>query len=161
MRATIDLQRHDAPRKTTGTRMPQYKNPTPTVDCIVELPGDRIVLIKRSNEPIGWALPGGFVDEGEPLHTACVREVREETGLEVDLSEQFFTYSDPSRDPRKHTISTVFIGWAEGDPKGSDDAADAKAFTIDKLPMSELVFDHATIVSDYLTYKRTGKRRKI
>ena len=140
---------------------PQYKNPTPTVDCIVQLSGDRIVLIKRSNEPIGWALPGGFVDEGESLHAACIREVREETGLEVDLTEQFFTYSDPARDPRKHTISTVFIGWAQGDPKGSDDAADAKAFPIDAIPLSELVFDHATIVSDYLTYKRTGKRRKI
>jgi 8-oxo-dGTP diphosphatase len=141
--------------------MAAYKNPTPTVDCIVELPGDRIVLIKRKNEPIGWALPGGFVDEGEPLHAACVREVREETGLEVDLSEQFFTYSDPARDPRKHTISTVYIGWAEGEPVGTDDAAEAKAFTLDALPIKELVFDHATIVSDYLTYKRTGKRRRI
>lgn len=140
---------------------PQYKNPTPTVDCIVELPGKRVVLIKRKNEPIGWALPGGFVDEGEALHAACVREVREETGLEVDLSEQFFTYSDPARDPRKHTISTVYIGWAEDEPKGQDDAADAKGFPLDALPMDELVFDHATILSDYLTWKRTGKRRKI
>jgi 8-oxo-dGTP diphosphatase len=140
---------------------PQYKNPTPTVDCIVELPGDRIVLVKRKNEPVGWALPGGFVDEGEPLHAACIREVREETHLDVDLTEQFFTYSDPARDPRKHTISTVFIGWAEGDPKAGDDAADAKAFSLDAIPTAELVFDHATIVNDYLTYKRTGKRRKI
>lgn len=124
------------------------------------MPGERIVLIRRTNPPLGWALPGGFVDEGEPLHAACVREVREETSLEVDLSEQFFTYSDPSRDVRKHTISTVFIGWAEGDPKGGDDAAEAKAFSVDALP-SPLCFDHGTIVADYLTYKRTGKRRKI
>jgi 8-oxo-dGTP diphosphatase len=89
-----------------------------------------------------------------------VREVREETGLEVDLSEQFFTYSDPARDPRKHTISTVYIGWAEGDPRGTDDAAEAKGFHLDALP-KDLVFDHNTIVADYLTYKRTGKRRKI
>ena len=150
----------DAPRKKLPV-LPAYKNPTPTVDCIVELPGDRIVLIRRRNEPVGWALPGGFVDEGEALHDACVREVKEETGLNVDLSEQFFTYSDPARDPRKHTISTVFIGWAEGDPKGSDDAADARGFTLDAIPLAELVFDHSTIVSDYLTYKRTGKRRKI
>ena len=140
--------------------MAGYKNPTPTVDCIVELPRDRIVLVKRKNAPIGWALPGGFVDEGEPLHAACVREVKEETGLEVDLSEQFFTYSDPSRDPRRHTVSTVYIGWAEGEPSGSDDAEEAKAFTLDELPR-ELCFDHATILSDYVTYKRTGKRRKI
>lgn len=140
--------------------MAAYKNPIPTVDCIVELPRDRIVLIMRKNEPIGWALPGGFVDEGEPLHVACVREVKEETGLDVDLSEQFFTYSDPSRDPRKHTLSTVYIGWADGEPSGSDDAADARAFTLDALPR-ELCFDHGTILSDYVTYKRTGKRRKI
>lgn len=140
--------------------MAAYKNPIPTVDCIVELPRDRIVLIKRKNEPKGWALPGGFVDEGEALHVACVREVKEETGLDVDLSEQFFTYSDPSRDPRKHTVSTVYIGWADGEPSGSDDAEDAKAFTLDELPR-ELCFDHGTIVSDYVTYKRSGKRRKI
>lgn len=140
--------------------MPTFKNPTPTVDCIVELPGDRIVLIRRKNPPVGWALPGGFVDEGEPLHKACVREVKEETGLEVDLSEQFFTYSDPARDPRKHTISTVYIGWAEGEPKGSDDAAEARGFPVSELP-GELCFDHGTILNDYLVYKRTGRRRKI
>jgi 8-oxo-dGTP diphosphatase len=140
--------------------MTAFKNPVPTVDCIVELPRDRIVLIRRKNPPVGWALPGGFVDEGETLHAACVREVKEETGLDVDLSEQFFTYSDPSRDPRRHTLSTVYIGWAEGSPKGDDDAAEARAFSLDELPQ-ELCFDHGTILSDYLTYKRTGKRRKI
>ncbi len=140
--------------------MPQYKNPTPTVDCIIELPGERIVLIRRARPPLGWALPGGFVDEGEALHDAAVREAKEETGLSVDLSEQFFTYSDPARDPRKHTVSTVYIGWAEGPPKGADDAAEARAFKLDELPR-ELCFDHGTIVADYLAYKRTGKRRKI
>ncbi len=140
--------------------MPPYKNPTPTVDCIVELPGERIVLIRRKNPPIGWALPGGFVDDGERLHDACVREVKEETGLSVDLSEQFFTYSDPARDPRRHTLSTVYIGWAEGTPQGADDAAEARGFTLSELPQ-ELCFDHSQILSDYLVYKRTGKRRKI
>ena len=139
---------------------PQYKNPTPTVDCIIELSGERIVLIRRANPPIGWALPGGFVDEGEPLHAAAVREAKEETGLTVELVEQFFTYSDPKRDPRKHTVSTVYIGKAQGEPQGADDAAEAKAFPVNALP-KDLCFDHGTILSDYLAYKRTGQRRKI
>ncbi|MBX7114661.1 MAG: NUDIX hydrolase [Myxococcaceae bacterium] len=140
--------------------MPAFKNPVPTVDCIIELPGERLVLIRRKNPPLGWALPGGFVDEGETLHAACVREAREETGLEVDLTEQFFTYSDPARDLRRHTLSTVYIAWAEGDPKGADDAAEAKAFSLNELP-KELCFDHGAILKDYLAYKKTGKRRKI
>lgn len=140
--------------------MSTHKNPVPTVDCIIELPGDRIVLVRRSRPPLGWALPGGFVDQGEPLHAAAVREAKEETGLSVDLSEQFFTYSDPARDPRKHTLSTVYIGWAEGEPRGGDDAAEARAFHVDQLP-SELCFDHGTILADYLAYRRTGKRRRI
>lgn len=136
------------------------KTPLVTVDCIIELPGDRIVLVRRSHPPPGWALPGGFVEEGEPLHDACIREANEETGLSVDLTEQFFTYSDPKRDKRHHTVSTVYIGWAEGTPKGGDDAAEARAFKLDELP-SDLAFDHATIIEDYLAYKRSGKRRKI
>jgi 8-oxo-dGTP diphosphatase len=147
-------------RLSSLVTMATYRNPTPTVDCIVELPGERIVLIRRKNPPLGWALPGGFVDVGEPLHVAAVREVKEETGLSVDLSEQFFTYSDPTRDPRQHTLSTVYIGWAEGEPSGSDDAEEAKAFSLDELPRP-LCFDHGTIVADYIAYKRTGKRRKI
>jgi 8-oxo-dGTP diphosphatase len=130
------------------------------VDCIVELPDKRIVLVRRAHEPLGWALPGGFVDEGETLAHAAAREVKEETGLAVELEEQFFTYSDPARDPRKHTLSTVFIGRAEGMPVGSDDAAEAKAFALDALP-SPLCFDHAEILSDYRTYRRTGRRRRL
>jgi 8-oxo-dGTP diphosphatase len=136
------------------------KTPLVTVDCIVQLPGERIVLVRRAKDPIGWALPGGFVDEGETLHDAAVREVREETGLSVDLTEQFFTYSDPARDPRRHTVSTVFIGWAEGTPQGADDAAEASAFEVGQLP-SPLCFDHRAILDDFLAYKRTGKRRRI
>jgi 8-oxo-dGTP diphosphatase len=140
--------------------MASYKNPVPTVDCIIELSGERVVLIRRKNPPLGWALPGGFVDEGERLDVAAVREVKEETGLDVELVEQFFTYSDPSRDPRRHTLSTVFIGRARGEPQGADDAAEARAFPVDALPR-ELCFDHGTILADYLTYKRTGQRRKL
>ncbi|MBN9683878.1 MULTISPECIES: NUDIX domain-containing protein [unclassified Corallococcus] len=140
--------------------MPEYRNPKPTVDCIIELSGERIVLIRRANPPVGWALPGGFVDEGEPLDKAAIREAKEETGLDVTLEEQFFSYSDPKRDPRLHTISTVFIAKATGEPVGADDAAEAKTFAMDALPQ-DLCFDHGTILSDYLTYKRTGKRRKL
>ena len=90
--------------------MPEYKNPKPTVDIIIELTGGRIVLIRRKNPPHGWAIPGGFVDEGEPLEHAAVREAKEETGLDVTLTDQLFTYSDPKRDPRLHTISTAASG---------------------------------------------------
>ncbi len=137
-----------------------YKNPTPTVDCIIELSGNRIVLIRRAKPPLGWALPGGFVDEGEPLHVAAAREAKEETGLTVEVLEQFFTYSDPKRDPRKHTVSTVYIVRADGEPQGGDDAAEARAFPVGALPQ-ELCFDHGTILAAYLAYKRTGQRRKI
>jgi len=139
--------------------MPQYRNPLPTVDLFIELPDGRIVLVRRKNPPHGWALPGGFVDEGEPLDRAAVREAREETGLDVELLEQFFTYSDPRRDPRRHTISTVFLARAEGEPRGGDDAAEARAFPPDELP--DLVFDHREIVDDVLRYRRTGERRRL
>src|ERR1700674_4197711 len=105
--------------------MPGYRNPKPTVDVVILLPGDRVVLIERKNEPRGWALPGGFVDEGETLEAAAVREAREETGLTVELVEQLHAYSDPRRDPRQHTISTVFLARAAGDPVRAGDAARA------------------------------------
>lgn len=140
--------------------MSEIKTPLLTVDCIIELPGEQIVLVKRKNPPHGWALPGGFVDVGESLHDAAVREAKEETGLEVTLTEQFFAYSDPSRDPRRHTVSCVFIGTARGEPVGADDAAEARAFALNALP-DDLCFDHGTVLSDYATYKKTGNRRKI
>ena len=135
-----------------------YRNPTPTVDVLIELddrPGT-IVLIERRNEPVGWALPGGFVDEGEFLIDAAVREAKEETGLDVEVRELFHAYSDPARDARQHTVSTVFIGRAAGAPAGSDDAARAEVFALDALP--PLVFDHATIVADYVAYRSAGTR---
>lgn len=137
----------------------EFRNPKPTVDTFIVLPGERVVLIRRKNPPHGWALPGGFVDEGERLDLAAVREAREETGLTVSLSEQFFTYSDPRRDPRSHTIATVFLATAEGEPHGGDDADEARAFPFDALP--PLVFDHATIAADVIRYLRGGERRKI
>ena len=139
--------------------MAEYRNPLPTVDVFIRLPDDRFVLVRRKNPPHGWALPGGFVDEGERLDVAAVREAKEETGLDVTLQEQFFTYSDPARDPRRHTISTVFLATAAGDPAGADDAEEARAFRADEVPT--LVFDHAEIVGDVLRYLRTGERRRL
>lgn len=135
-----------------------YQNPTPTVDVLIELDGrpGTIVLIERANPPVGWALPGGFVDRGEWVVDAAVREAAEETGLDVEPTELFHVYSDPARDPRQHTMSTVFIARAAGAPTGADDAARAEVFALDALP--PLVFDHATIVADYAAYRATGRR---
>ena len=132
-----------------------YRNPVPTVDIIIET-GGGIVLINRKNPPHGWALPGGFVDYGETLETAAVREAKEETGLDVRLVEQFHAYSAPERDPRQHTVSMVFIAKASGTLQAGDDARQAEIFLLNKLP--ELVFDHGEILADYGRYKMTGKQ---
>lgn len=137
----------------------KYRNPKPTVDVLIELAGrpGELVFIERAHEPVGLALPGGFVDEWEWIADAAVREAKEETGLDVELVELFHVYSDPARDPRQHTISTVFIGRARGEPVGGDDAARALVCRPAELPQP-LVFDHARIVDDYVEYRRSGKR---
>lgn len=131
------------------TELPR-RNPAPTVDIIIEINGG-IVLVERKYPPHGWALPGGFVDYGESLEDAARREALEETGLTVELIEQMHTYSDPKRDARQHTISTVFIARASGKPQGGDDAAHAEIFMKGEYP--PLVFDHARILNDYLARK--------
>jgi 8-oxo-dGTP diphosphatase len=125
------------------------RNPLPTVDIIIEY-NKGIVLIKRKNPPDGWALPGGFVDYGESLEAAAVREAKEETGLEVELVRQFHTYSDPKRDPRHHTITTVYVAEAKGMAVAGDDAQEIGLFRRDNLP-EQIVFDHGDIINDYFT----------
>lgn len=133
-----------------------YKNPVPTVDAIVEM-GEGVLLIKRKNPPYGWALPGGFVDYGETLEEAIKREVREESNLEIEDLRQFHTYSAPDRDPRCHTISTVFIARGKGSPKAGDDAKEVRVFFEENLPQ-DMAFDHGEILKDYF---REKKRRNL
>lgn len=132
------------------------RNPVPTVDIIIETTRDDgktgVVLIKRRNPPYGWALPGGFVDYGESLEEAARREAIEETSLEIELMQQFHTYSAPQRDPRLHTITTVYIARAKGKPQAKDDAADIGIFTREEINFP-LAFDHAQILADYFRLK--------
>ena len=131
-----------------GRLVYSYRNPIPTVDIIIELEDKGIILIKRAKEPLGWAIPGGFVDYGESLEDAARREAREETSLQVELLGQFGAYSAPDRDPRHHTISVVFLAHARGKPEARDDALEVGVFTKEDLP-SSLAFDHAQILADY------------
>lgn len=130
----------------------RYRNPFPTVDIIIRI-RDKIVLIERRNPPLGWALPGGFVDYGESLEEAALREAKEETGLEIGNLDQFRAYSEPNRDPRQHNISMVFTAEASGEPVAGDDADNVKLFPLDSLPTT-LCFDHARILSDYIAGKK-------
>jgi ADP-ribose pyrophosphatase YjhB (NUDIX family) len=126
---------------------PLPRNPFLTVDAIIEIDSG-IILIKRKNPPTGWAIPGGFVDYGETLEDAVIREAKEETGLDINLVRQFHTYSDPKRDPRHHTVSTIFIATAAGKPTAGDDAKEVGIFARETLP-GEIAFDHQKILEDY------------
>ena len=131
-----------------GAVLECFRNPVPTVDIIIEMDPQHILLIKRKNPPWGWAIPGGFVDYGESLEDAAIREAKEETGLDVTIISQMHTYSKPDRDPRHHTISTVFTAKASGKPRAQDDALEIGLFDRDNLPPS-LAFDHRLILEDY------------
>jgi len=137
----------------------KYRNPLVTVDIIIEI-DDGIVLIKRANPPYGWALPGGFVDYGETLESSAVREAKEETSLDIKLKEQFHSYSEPDRDPRHHTVTTVYIAKGIGSPKPADDAKKVGVFTKSNLP-EPIVFDHKKIIDDYFRYTEGELRTNI
>ena len=136
-----------------------YSNPLPTVDIIIEVQGD-IVLIERKRSPIGRAIPGGFVDYGESVEACAVREAKEETGLDVRLTDLLYVYSRPDRDPRHHTLTTVFLATAQGEPVAADDAKFAGLFGQTRLP-EPIVFDHAAILADYFQYREGIDRRTV
>lgn len=143
--------------------MKEYKNPSLAVDIIIDCITETnrgIVLIERKNPPLGWALPGGFVDEGEALYDTAIREAKEETGLNVELKRQVFAYSHPKRDPRQHVVSVVFTATAQGTPVAADDAkhafllgSDVRDWTLNK---GKFVFDHYRILLDYIDYFERG-----
>ncbi len=134
------------------------ETPRLTVDTVIELPERNdggVVLIERANEPLGWALPGGFVDIGETLEQAAMREAWEETGLEVRLVSFLGAYSDPRRDPRGHTVSVTFVGRAVGEPRAADDARAVEV--MDPADPPPLAFDHGLILHDYLRWRDKGE----
>jgi len=143
-----------------GTVVKKYRNPIPTVDIIIEVEApsgkEGIILIKRKNPPYGWAIPGGFLDYGETVEHCAVREAKEETSLDISDLRLLGVYSDPERDPREHTVSTVFVARGRGVPKAADDAKELAIFTEDSLP-SPLAFDHSKILADYFKWKKGGR----
>lgn len=142
----------DCPR--CGEKIKSYRNPFPTVDIIIEVNGG-IVLIERMNEPLGWALPGGFVDYGETLENAAIREALEETSLAISNLRLLGCYSDPARDSRLHAISTVYAASGAGVPRAADDATNLAIFSLSALP-EKLCFDHGKILADYTRLKSRG-----
>jgi O-acetyl-ADP-ribose deacetylase (regulator of RNase III)/ADP-ribose pyrophosphatase YjhB (NUDIX family) len=153
-----DQQAYDVFKKTVFSYLEYItaklqNGPFITVDAIIEINAG-IVVIERSNPPFGWALPGGFVDYGESLEEAVTREAKEETGLDLEDLIQFHTYSDPQRDPRFHTIGTVFIARSKGSPKAGDDAKGLKVVKLSEVLNLDFAFDHKKIIQDYIAYKK-------
>lgn len=143
-----------------------FKPITPLLaaDAIIELVNEdnqiSIVLIERKNPPYGWAIPGGFVDVGETVEHAAIREAKEEVCLDVKLTCLLGVYSDPARDTRGHTVTAIYVATANGIPQAADDAKSVKIFNIDALPIN-LAFDHDAVLKDYLNYKNTGSVKSL
>ena len=138
--------------------MSRPETPKLAADAIIELvdyPDRPIVLIERKYPPYGWAIPGGFVDIGEPLEQAAIREALEETCLQVNLKALLGIYSDPSRDERGHTVTAVYVAEAHGKPQAADDAKNLQVYTVDTIP-AQLAFDHAQVLADYSRYRKEG-----
>jgi len=135
--------------------MPRPETPLLAADIVIELqdrPGT-VILVKRKYEPFGWAIPGGFVEIGETVEHAAVREMKEEVGLDVRITGLLGVYSDPKRDPRGHTVTVIYTGIAEGQPVAADDAAEVGVFTESDLP-KPLAFDHQQVLGDYFSLRR-------
>ncbi|MDA2932937.1 NUDIX hydrolase [Acidobacteria bacterium AH-259-D05] len=134
------------------------ETPKLTVDVIIRIWEEDhlqgVVLIERKNPPAGWAIPGGFVEVGESVEEAAVREMKEETGLDVRLAYLQGVYSDPKRDPRFHTASVVFVGDAEGKPQPASDAREAAVYGLEEIPLERLVFDHREILLEFMATDR-------
>ena len=133
-----------------------YKNPGHTVIIIIEK-NDCLVIIKRNIDPYHGSLmfPGGFVEYNETVEHAAERESMEEAGVKIKLKEILGVYSDPKRDPRGHNISTVFIAkMIGGEMKAGDDAGEVYLMKSEDIDTSQLGFDHALILGNYLKWKK-------
>lgn len=136
-----------------------YRNPKPTIDVVVYR-DNKVLLVKRGRKPFKgrWVFPGGFVEYGETVEEASVREVKEETGVDVRLAEILGVYSAPDRDPREHHVNVVFIGeYIAGDARGGDDAEEAEWRDINSIAPDELAFDHGLVLTDFKRWLKEGR----